>query len=314
MDKDAKIYVAGHRGMVGSAIMRELAERGYRNVVVRASKELDLRRQAETERFFSEEKPEYVFMAAAVVGGILANIQGQARFLLENLQMSCNVIDSAVKNRVKKLLFLGSSCIYPKESSQPISESSLLTGSLEPTNEGYAIAKISGLKLCEYFNLHNGAGFIGAMPCNLYGYNDNFDLETSHMLPALVRKFHEGKVNKSETVTVWGTGTAYRELLFSRDVAKACVFLMENYSEAQFLNVGSGEDHSISEIAEIVKGIVGFDGKIVYDKTKPDGMRRKLLDSSKIRALGWKPEYTLEAGIKLTYDWYVNKMHGSVSP
>ena len=308
MDKNAKIYVAGHRGMVGSAILRKLNEQGYTNIAVRKSTELDLRSQLDTEIFFRDEKPEYVFVAAAVVGGILANMQGHSRFLLENMQIACNIIDSAYRHGVKKLLFLGSSCIYPKDAKQPISESALLTGQLEPTNEGYAIAKISGLKLCEYYNRYYGAGFISVMPCNLYGYNDNFDLKTSHMLPALIRKFHEAKINKSDAVTVWGTGKPFRELLFANDLAEACVFLMNCYFGADFLNVGYGEDFAISDIAQMIKEIVGYEGNISFDTSKPDGMFRKLMDSGKIRSLGWRPKYTLFEGIRLTYEWYAKNV------
>jgi len=304
MTKHSKIYVAGHNGMVGSAIVREIKRLGFENIIVQTSKELDLRNQAAVEAFFQKEKPEYVFVAAAVVGGILANMKGHARFLMENLQIECNIVDSAYKNGVKKLLFLGSSCIFPKEAEQPISESALLTGLLEPTNEGYAIAKIAGLKLCEYYNRFYNAEFISIMPCNLYGYNDNFDLETSHMLPALIRKFHEAKENNTPTVTVWGTGKVYRELLFVDDLAKACIFAMENYSGAEFLNAGYGEDFTISEIANMVKNAVGYDGEIIYDTSKPDGMFRKIMDSSRINALGWKPQITLCDGIKLTHEWY----------
>ena len=312
MEKNDKIYVAGHRGMVGSAIVRELRRREFLNIIEKTGSELDLRNQADTDSFFRDEKPEYVFMAAARVGGILANISDQAKFLMENLQIGCNVIDSAFKHGVKKLLFLGSSCIYPKETEQPISENSLLTGSLEPTNEGYAIAKIAGLKLCEYYNKQYGAGFVSVMPCNLYGYNDNFNLHTSHMLPALIRKFHEGKLNNAKTVTVWGTGKVYRELLFVDDLAKACVFVMNNYSGADFLNVGYGEDFTVTEIANMLKRISGFEGDIIYDTTKPDGMFRKIMDSGRIRELGWKPEVSLYDGIKLTYDWYANNIDNIV--
>ena len=304
MDKASRIYVAGHNGMVGSAIVRELSRRGFDNILKRTAGELDLRCQEDTEKFFRDEKPEYVFVAAAVVGGILANMHGHARFLMENLQMECNIIDSAYRNGVKKLLFLGSSCIFPKEAEQPISEGALLTGPLEPTNEGYAIAKIAGLKLCEYYNRFYGAGFISVMPCNLYGYNDNFDLETSHMLPALIRKFYEAKEANAPSVTVWGTGRVFRELLFVDDLARACIFVMEGYSEPEFLNVGYGEDFTIADIAEMVRDAAGFCGDIVYDTSKPDGMFRKVMDSGRIRALGWKPEVSLREGIKLTHEWY----------
>ena len=312
MDKQVKIYVAGHNGMVGRAIMRRLAADGFSNIVTRSHSELDLTRQADVEAFFSQEKPEYVFVAAAVVGGIMANIQGHAEFLLKNLQIECNVIDSAYKAGVKKLLFLGSSCIYPKEAAQPISESSLLTGPLEPTNEGYAIAKIAGLKLCEYLSRQHGASFVSVMPCNLYGYGDNFDLEKSHMLPALIRKFHDAKTSGADHVTVWGTGNVYRELLFVDDLAAACLLVMRDYSGAEFLNVGYGEDFTIAEIARMVKDAVGFGGEIVYDTSKPDGMYRKIVDSGKIRALGWNPEVTLREGISRTYRWYCDNIDSNV--
>ena len=305
MDIGGKVFVAGHNGMVGSALIRRLTADGYSNIITRNHSELDLSCQADVEAFFSSEKPEYVFLAAAKVGGILANMSDQAMFLLHNLRIECNVIESAYRHGVKKLLFLGSSCIYPGEVKQPISESALLTGALEPTNEGYAIAKIAGLKLCEYYYKQYGADFISVMPCNLYGYNDYFDLERSHMLPSLIRRFHEAKVRGDDTVTVWGTGKVYRELLFVDDLARACVFVMNNYSGADFLNIGYGEDHTITEIAHMVKEITGFRGDIVYDTTKPDGMLRKIIDSSRIRSLGWKPEVQLYDGITLTYDWYL---------
>ena len=311
MDKHSKIYVAGHKGMVGSAIVRELKCSGFENIITITRQELDLTRQTDVETFFAREKPEYVFLAAATVGGILANMSRQAQFLIENLLIQCNIIGSAYANDVKKLLFLGSSCIYPKEAEQPIPECALLTGPLEPTNEGYAIAKIAGLKLCEYYNRQHGADFVSVMPCNLYGYNDNFDLRNSHMLPALIRKFHEARISNAETVTVWGTGTVYRELMFVDDLARACIFVMNNYSGADFLNVGYGEDFTVAEIAGMVKDAVGFEGDIVYDTTKPDGMFRKIVDSSKLRALGWQPEVTLEEGIRLTYDWYVRNVEST---
>jgi GDP-L-fucose synthase len=304
MDKHNKIYVAGHMGMVGSAIVRELEHLGFTNILKKTRQELDLTRNLDVEAFFAREKPEYVFLAAAKVGGIMANMKNQAQFLLDNLRIQCNIIDSAYINKTKKLLFLGSSCIYPKNADQPISENELLTGPLEPTNEGYAIAKIAGLKLCEYYKKQQGADFISLMPCNLYGYNDNFDLTNSHFLPALIRKFYEAVQNNEDTVTVWGTGEVYRELLFVDDLAKACVFAMENYSGADFLNAGYGEDFTIAEIARMIKDISGFKGGIVYDTSKPNGMFRKIVDSSKIRALGWKPEIPLERGISLTLDWY----------
>ena len=305
MHKNDKIYVAGHNGMVGSSIVRELEKTGYKNIIRKSSQELDLRNQEATDHFFRGEKPDYVFLAAATVGGILANMNGQARFLLENLQIETNVIDSAYRHGSKKLLFLGSSCIYPREAPQPIPENALLTGPLEPTNEGYAIAKIAGLKLCEYYHKHCDAGFISVMPCNLYGPYDNFNLSSSHMLPALIRKFHEAKVNADSAVTVWGTGNVYRELLFVDDLARACVFVMNHYKGAGFLNVGYGEDYTITEIARMVKEVVGYPGEIVYDNTKPDGMFRKIIDSQKINEMGWRPEVPLYEGLQRTYRWYV---------
>jgi GDP-L-fucose synthase len=312
MNKNAKIYIAGHRGLVGSAILRALEAAGYENLLTRTRAELDLTRQADVEAFFEAEKPEYVFLAAAVVGGIMANMEGQPAFLLKNLQIECNVIESAYRHGVKKLLFLGSSCIYPREAEQPIAESALLTGPLEPTNEGYAIAKIAGLRLCEYLNRQQGAAFVSVMPCNLYGYNDNFDLKHSHFLPALIRKFHEAKANGEKTVTVWGTGRPYRELLFADDLADACLFVMENYSGAEFLNAGYGEDMPIAEYARLIKEITGFAGEIVYDTAKPDGMFRKIVDSSKLRALGWKPKTSLREGIRLTYEWYLGNIESGI--
>jgi len=312
MELSSKIYVAGHNGMVGSAIVRELQRLGYQNILVKTLSELNLCDQVATDKFFQKEQPDYVFLAAATVGGILANMNNQARFLLENLQIECNVIGSAHHYGVKKLLFLGSSCIYPKEAEQPIAEGALLTGALEPTNEGYAIAKIAGLKLCEYYNRQNSANFVSVMPCNLYGYNDNFNLQNSHMLPALIRRFHEAKENNAAAVTVWGTGQVFRELLFVDDLAKACVFVMNNYSEADFLNVGYGNDYRISEIAQMVKDIIGFNGDIVFDTSKPDGMFRKIIDSTKVRSLGWKPEISLREGIKLTHSWYVENINSII--
>ncbi|GHV40980.1 GDP-L-fucose synthase [Clostridia bacterium] len=306
MNKNAKIYVAGHRGMVGSAIARELNRQGYETIIGKTHAELDLTNQTDVDKFFSEEKPEYVFVGAAMVGGIIANMKNHAGFLMKNMQIECNVINAAAEHGVKKLLFLGSSCIYPAKARQPLKEEYLLTGSLEPTNEGYAIAKIAGLKMCEYLYKEQGKQFISVMPCNLYGYNDNFHPEHSHMLPALIRRFHEAKISGAETVTVWGTGNVYRELLFVEDLAKACVFVMNNYSCAEFLNAGYGEDFTIAQIAESVREAVGYKGNIVFDPSKPDGMFRKVMDSGKINALGWKAETHLDDGIKLTYGWYLN--------
>lgn len=306
MEKDAKIYVAGHRGLVGSAIMRKLKKEGYNNLVYRTSSELDLRRQKKVEDFFEEEKPEYVILAAAKVGGIQANDTYSAEFLYDNLMIESNVIDAAYQNDVKKLLFLGSSCIYPKFADQPMKEDYLLSGKLESTNEGYAVAKITGIKLCEHYNKQYDTNFISAMPTNLYGPNDNFDLETSHVLPALIRKFHEAKVNNEDEVVIWGTGKPRREFLHVDDLADALLFLMNNYNGDQFVNVGVGKDISILELAELIKDIVGFEGEIVNDLSKPDGTPRKLLDVTRLNDLGWEAQISLEEGIKDTYKWFIN--------
>ena len=304
MEKDAKIYVAGHRGLVGSAIMRKLKKEGYNNLVYRTSSQLDLRRQEKVEEFFKKEKPEYVILAAAKVGGIQANDTYSAEFLYDNLMIESNVIDAAYQNDVKKLLFLGSSCIYPKFADQPMKEEYLLSGKLESTNEGYAVAKITGIKLCEHYNKQYGTNFISAMPTNLYGPNDNFDLETSHVLPALIRKFHEAKVNDEDEVVIWGTGKPKREFLHVDDLADALLYLMNNYSGDQFVNVGVGKDISILELAELIKDIVDFEGEIVNDLSKPDGTPRKLLDVSRLNDLGWEAQISLEEGIKDTYEWF----------
>jgi GDP-L-fucose synthase len=304
MEKEAKIYVAGHRGLVGSAIMRKLKKEGYNNLVYRTSSELDLRRQEKVEEFFEEEKPEYVILAAAKVGGIQANDKYSAEFLYDNLMIETNVIEAAYQNAVKKLLFLGSSCIYPKFADQPMKEDYLLSGKLESTNEGYAVAKITGIKLCEHYNKQYDTNFISAMPTNLYGPNDNFDLETSHVLPALIRKFHEAKVNDEDEVVIWGTGKPRREFLHVDDLADSLLFLMNNYSGDQFVNVGVGKDISILELAELIKDIVGFEGEIVNDLSKPDGTPRKLLNVTRLNDLGWKAKISLEKGIKNTYEWF----------
>ena len=304
MEKDAKIYVAGHRGLVGSAIMKKLKKDGYNNLVYRTSSELDLRRQEKVEEFFEEEKPEYVILAAAKVGGIQANDTYSAEFLYDNLMIETNVINAAYQNDVKKLLFLGSSCIYPKFADQPMKEDYLLSGKLESTNEGYAVAKITGIKLCEHYNKQYDTNFISAMPTNLYGPNDNFDLETSHVLPALIRKFHEAKVNDKDEVVIWGTGKPRREFLHVDDLADSLLFLMNNYSGDQFINVGVGKDISILELAELIKEIVGFEGEIVNDLSKPDGTPRKLLDVTRLNDLGWEAQISLEKGIKDTYQWF----------
>jgi GDP-L-fucose synthase len=304
MEKDAKIYVAGHRGLVGSAIMKKLKKEGYNNLVYRTSSELDLRRQEKVEEFFEEEKPDYVILAAAKVGGIQANDKYSAEFLYDNLMIESNVIDAAYQNDVEKLLFLGSSCIYPKFADQPMKEDYLLSGKLESTNEGYAVAKITGIKLCEHYNNQYDTNFISAMPTNLYGPNDNFDLETSHVLPALIRKFHEAKVNDEDEVVIWGTGKPKREFLHVDDLADSLLFLMNNYNGDQFVNVGVGKDISILELAELIKDIVGFEGEIVNDLSKPDGTPRKLLDVTRLNDLGWEAQISLEEGIKDTYQWF----------
>lgn len=305
IEKNSKIYVAGHRGMVGSAIVRRLINEGYKNIICRTSKELDLRNQNEVEEFFKYERPEYVILAAAKVGGIQANIKMPADYLIENLQIQTNVIYSSFKYNVKKLLFLGSSCIYPTNAPQPLKEEYLLTSPLEPTNEGYAIAKIAGLKMCEYYNKQYNKNFISIMPCNLYGINDNFNLENSHVMAALIRKFHEGKVNNLPYVTVFGTGNQYREFMYIDDLAEGAIFLMNNYSEKGFINIGTGTDITIKELSYKIKEIVGYKGEILFDTSKPDGMNRKLLDISKINELGWKSNTSLDDGIKKTYDYYL---------
>lgn len=301
MEKDSKIYIAGHRGMVGSAIHRKLQEKGFHNFVFRTSKELDLRNQQAVSDFFQTEKPEYVFLAAAKVGGIIANNTYRADFLYENLAIQNNVIHSAYETSVKKLMFLGSSCIYPKLAPQPLKEEYLLSGFLEETNEPYAIAKIAGIKLCEAYRTQYGCDFISVMPTNLYGPNDNYDLKNSHVLPAMIRKFHEAKVSNNESVTLWGTGSPMREFLHADDLAEACAYLMENYSEPQFINVGTGIDITIKELAETVSKIVGFEGRLVWDTTKPDGTPRKLMDISKLHEQGWKHTIDLQEGISLAY-------------
>ncbi|MBQ4531481.1 MAG: GDP-L-fucose synthase [Lachnospiraceae bacterium] len=306
MDKNGKIYVAGHRGMVGSAIVRELEKQGYTNIVTRTSKELDLRRQSEVEKFFEEEKPEYVFLAAAKVGGIMANSKHPADFMYDNMILEMNVIKGAYENKVKKLMFLGSSCIYPRMAPQPMPESCLLTSALEQTNEAYALAKISGLKYCEYLNKQYGTDYISVMPTNLYGPNDNYHPEHSHVLPALIRRFHEAKENGLAEVVIWGTGTPLREFLYVDDLAEACVYLMNNYSGDETVNLGTGKEVTIKELAETVKEIVGFEGTLTFDTTKPDGTPRKLLDVSKLESLGWKYHTELKEGIRLAYEDFLN--------
>ena len=308
MNKTDKVYIAGHKGMVGSAITRNLAAKGFLNVIGRVSSELDLKRQADVEDFFEAEKPDVVILAAAKVGGIHANNTYPAEFIYDNLMMECNVIHSAYMAGVKKLLFLGSSCIYPKLCPQPIKEEYLLSGLLEPTNEAYAIAKISGIELCKFYRRQYGCDFISAMPTNLYGMNDNFHLANSHVMPALIRKFHEAKLAGDAEVVMWGTGKPMREFLHVDDLADACVFLLMNYSEELHVNVGTGEDVTIGELAELVKQIVGFKGKIVNDLTKPDGTPRKLLDVSLLNGLGWNAKIGLPEGVSATYAWYLQNL------
>ncbi len=306
MKKTSKIYVAGHNGLVGSAIVRLLNKKGYKNLVLRTRAELDLTNQKKVADFFKKEKPEYVFLAAAKVGGIVANQNMPASFIHENLSVQNNIIDSAYRANVKKLLFLGSSCIYPKLAPQPIKEAYLMTGPLEPTNCNYAVAKIAGIFMCQAYNKQYGTNFISAMPTNLYGPNDNFDPITSHVFPAFIQRFHEAKENKNKEVVIWGTGSPKREFLHVNDLADACLFLMKNYNESEIVNVGTGVDLSIKSLAEKVKKIVGYDGKIIWDKTKPDGTPRKLLNVNKLHKLGWKHKVGLDSGIKETYDWYIN--------
>ena len=335
MKTESKIYVAGHNGLVGSAILRRLEAGGYTNIIARSSKELDLTRQAEVEAFFEKEQPEYVFLAAAKVGGILANSTYKADFIYRNLMIASNVIHAAYKFKTKKILNLGSSCIYPKFAPQPMKEEHLLTGTLEPTNEPYAIAKIAAIKLCRYYNEQYGTNFISAMPTNLYGLKDNFDLRDSHVLPAMIRKFHEAKQNMargkgqgakdkndyaedsslithhsslSTAVELWGTGSPFREFLYVDDLADACVFLMEKYDYSEvgeFINIGSGRDITIKDLALMIRDIVDFRGEILWDSSKPDGTPKKLLDISRIRALGWEPKTSLQEGIRKTYQWYL---------
>lgn len=301
MELNSKVYIAGHRGMVGGAIFRHLSGKGFTNIITRTSSELDLRNQAAVNDFFITKKPEYVFLAAAKVGGIYANNTFRADFLYENLMIEANIIHAAANNAVTKLMFLGSSCIYPKMAPQPLKEDYLLTGTLEPTNEPYAIAKIAGIKMCEAYRRQYSCNFISVMPTNLYGFGDNYDLNNSHVLPALIRKMHEAKVSNAEEVLVWGTGTPKREFLFADDLAEACIFLMENYNEEQLVNIGTGEDLSIADLATMIKDIVGFKGKLVFDSTKPDGTPRKLMDVTKLHNLGWKHNIELSEGIKMAY-------------
>ncbi len=306
MEKDSKIFVAGSRGLVGSAILRKLIAEGFQNILTPSIDEVDLTNQSSARKYFEDNKPEYVFLAAAKVGGILANNTYPAEFIYDNVMIESNMIHSAYLTGVKKLLFLGSSCIYPKFAEQPIKESSLLTGELEPTNEPYALAKILGIKMCQSYHRQYGVNYISAMPTNLYGINDNFDLNNSHVLPALIRKFHEAKLNNAQSVELWGTGAPYREFLFVDELADACYFLMQNYNEPEIINIGTGEDITIKELADLIRSIVKFDGEIIWDTTKPDGTPRKLLDVSKLNSLGWKSCLSFKEGIEKTYKWYLS--------
>jgi len=310
MNKTSRIYIAGHRGLVGSSLMRRLQADGYPNLITRTHAELDLLDQAAVRQFFEEEKPEYVFLAAARVGGIYANDTYRAEFIYQNLMIECNIIDAAYRGEVKKLLFLGSSCIYPKHASQPMKEQHLLTGALEPTNEPYAIAKIAGIKLCDAYNRQYGTNFLCVMPTNLYGPGDNYDLQNSHVIPALIRKMHDAKIEQQEQAIVWGTGTPKREFLYSNDLADACLFLMERHDATEvgeLINIGVGEDYTIRGLAELVAEVVGFDGELVFDTTKPDGTPRKLLDVSRLKALGWQPETDIREGLTMAYRDFLSR-------
>jgi len=302
MEKGSKIYVAGHRGLVGSALLRCLKNHGFNNLLVKTHKDLDLTDQRAVREFFLNEKPEHVFLAAAKVGGIMANNTFRAMFIYENLMIQSNVIHEAYRNKVKKLLFLGSTCVYPGDCPQPIKESYLLTSKLEKTNEPYAIAKIAGIKMCESYNQTYNTNFIAVMPTNLYGLNDNYDLNNSHVLPALIRKTHEAKISGTKKITIWGTGKPQREFLFSEDLAEACLFLMDHYQKNEIINIGTGEDLTIKELAQMVCEIIGFKGDLIFDISKPDGTFRKISDVSKIQALGWRPKISLKEGIRISYD------------
>jgi GDP-L-fucose synthase len=314
MEKEAKIYLAGHAGLVGGAILRRLRAQGFENLVVRHLEELDLKNQAATADFFDKERPEYVFLAAARVGGIRANSTYPAEFIYDNLMIQANVIHQSCVHQVKKLLFLGSSCIYPKFCPQPMKEEYLLAGQLEPTNEPYAVAKIAGLKMCQAYNRQYGTCFISVMPTNLYGPGDNFDLEDSHVIPALIRKLHLAKVSKAKEATVWGTGTPRREFLYVDDLADACLFLMENYADGSIINIGVGNDLTIRELAQTVAEVVGFQGALAFDPNYPDGTPQKLLDISKLTHLGWQAGTPLKEGLKLTYDWFCRSPWSSKEP
>ncbi len=312
MEKNAKIYVAGHRGLVGSALVRELEKQGYTNLITRIHAELDLINQEAVAAFFAQEKPEYVFLSAAKVGGIGANSTMPAEFIYQNLMIATNIIHQSYVNNVKKLLFLGSSCIYPKMAEQPMKEESLLTGPLEPSNDAYALAKITGIKMCQSYNKQYGTKYISVMPTNLYGINDNFDLETSHVFPALIRKFHEAKLNHEKSVTVWGTGTPIREFLFVDDLAEACVYLMNTYIKDKIVNIGTGIGVTIKELAESIAKVVGYKGELIFDTTKPDGTPIKINDVSYLSSLGWQAKVNLMTGIKKTYEWYKTNGCGTI--
>lgn len=311
MDKDSKIYVAGHRGLVGSAIMRRLKAEGYKNLLTHTHAELDLTRQEKVEKFFYEERPDYVFLAAARVGGIYANNTYPAEFIYSNLAIQTNIIHASYLFAVKKMLLLGSSCIYPKNCPQPMKEEYLLGGPLEPTNEPYAVAKIAGIKMCQAYNRQYGTNFLSVMPTNLYGPNDNFDLKTSHVLPALIRKFHEAKIKALSDVEIWGTGSPMREFLHVDDLADAGLFLMKNYNKSEIINIGAGKDLTIKELAEMIARIVGFEGRLLFNSIKPDGMPKKLLNISRLHSLGWRAKIGLEQGIAKTYKWYVENVYNA---
>lgn len=311
MDSNSRIFIAGHNGLVGGAILRRLQDCGYSNLITRSRKETDLENQSAVLKLFLEEKPEFVFMAAAKVGGILANSTYPVDFIRSNLMVQNNIIDASFYSGVKKLLFLGSSCIYPKNCPQPIKEEYLLTGALEPTNEWYAIAKIAGIKMCQAYHRQHGMNAISLMPTNLYGPGDNFDLNSSHVMPALIRKFHEAKMGSANSVVMWGTGSPKREFLHVNDLADACIHLMLTYNDPEIVNVGTGEDVTIRELAEMVREVVGFRGEIIQDLTKPDGTPRKLLDVSKLHGLGWKHRVELKSGIKSTYEWFMNNIESA---
>ncbi|MDF2941978.1 MAG: nucleoside-diphosphate-sugar epimerase [Herbinix sp.] len=308
MEKDSKIYVAGHTGMVGSAITRDLRRKGYHNIIVRTHTQLDLTDQAAVQEFFETEKPEYVFLAAAKVGGIISNKTYPADYIMQNLLIECNVIKSSFVNKVKKLMVLGSSCIYPKICPQPIKEEYLLTAPLESSNEAYALAKIAGIKMCQHYNIQYGTKFITLMPSSIYGINDNFDINNSHVIPAMIVKMHTAKITNQPFVELWGTGTPLREFLYVDDLADACVFLMKSYEENQHINVGSGEEITIKDLAEIIKKIVDYQGDVIFDSTKPDGTPRKVLDIAKLESMGWKPMVNFEDGIKRAYNDYLSKV------